>query len=176
MRRDSAMTGMIAGVYSNWARVATDSYFSTVKGDDGYSDEAFVLSHLDRRDGPGAAFDGGKFPPSRPTSSLFPDIHRTVAEKYPPRPTTPPSALDLAAGRASPHPSMTSCTKNESNPFSAGRPPRRGVLAIQAKMESSRKREEFDVQVPSDPTWTCPALVERHWLIWRPFFRTEPGL
>jgi hypothetical protein len=24
--------------------------------------------------------------------------------------------------------------------------------------------------------WTCPALVERHWLIWRPFFRTEPGL
>ena len=24
--------------------------------------------------------------------------------------------------------------------------------------------------------WTCPALVERDWLIWRPFFRTEPGL
>jgi hypothetical protein len=24
--------------------------------------------------------------------------------------------------------------------------------------------------------WTCPALVERHWVIRRPFFRTEPGL
>src|SRR3954467_12770765 len=24
--------------------------------------------------------------------------------------------------------------------------------------------------------WTCPALVERHWLIWRHVFRTEPGL
>jgi hypothetical protein len=24
--------------------------------------------------------------------------------------------------------------------------------------------------------WTCPALVERDWLNWRPFFRTEPGL
>jgi hypothetical protein len=23
--------------------------------------------------------------------------------------------------------------------------------------------------------WTCPALVERHWLIWRHVFRTEPG-
>jgi hypothetical protein len=28
----------------------------------------------------------------------------------------------------------------------------------------------------STPEWTCPALVERDWLIWRPFFRTEPGL
>jgi GAF domain-containing protein len=27
-----------------------------------------------------------------------------------------------------------------------------------------------------EAAWTCPALVERDWLIWRPFFRTEPGL
>jgi hypothetical protein len=26
------------------------------------------------------------------------------------------------------------------------------------------------------PSWTCPALVERDWLIRRPCFRTEPGL
>ena len=30
------MTGIIAGVPSTWARVAIDSYFSTVKGDDSY--------------------------------------------------------------------------------------------------------------------------------------------
>ena len=27
----------------------------------------------------------------------------------------------------------------------------------------------------SGETWTCPALVERHRLIWRRVFRTEPG-
>jgi hypothetical protein len=26
-----------------------------------------------------------------------------------------------------------------------------------------------------DIFWTCPALVERHWLIWWHVFRTEPG-
>ena len=28
----------------------------------------------------------------------------------------------------------------------------------------------------SDAAWTCPALVERHWVIWQHAFRTEPGL
>jgi hypothetical protein len=26
-----------------------------------------------------------------------------------------------------------------------------------------------------DALWTCPVLVERHWVIRRPFFRTGPG-
>jgi amidase len=32
------------------------------------------------------------------------------------------------------------------------------------------------LEVLAGPDWTCPALVERHWVIRRPFFRTEPGL
>src|SRR3981081_1620795 len=30
--------------------------------------------------------------------------------------------------------------------------------------------------LPADRHWTCRVFVERHWLIRRPFFRTEPGL
>jgi beta-phosphoglucomutase-like phosphatase (HAD superfamily) len=30
--------------------------------------------------------------------------------------------------------------------------------------------------IGKNAVWTCPALVERHLLIRRPFFRTEPGL
>jgi len=31
-------------------------------------------------------------------------------------------------------------------------------------------------KITSEQLWICPALVERHWVIRRPFFRTEPGL
>jgi hypothetical protein len=33
-----------------------------------------------------------------------------------------------------------------------------------------------DQRAVTSDNWTCPGLVERHWFIWRPFFRTEPGL
>jgi hypothetical protein len=40
------MTGTIAGVYSTWARIATDSYLSTAEGDGSNGMKPFVLSHL----------------------------------------------------------------------------------------------------------------------------------
>jgi len=40
------MTGIIAGVSATWARIATDSYLSTVEGDGSNGMKPFVLSHL----------------------------------------------------------------------------------------------------------------------------------
>ena len=40
------MTGIIAGAYTTFARVATDSYFSTAEGDGSNGMKPFVLSHL----------------------------------------------------------------------------------------------------------------------------------
>jgi hypothetical protein len=37
-------------------------------------------------------------------------------------------------------------------------------------------RKRFVIETVLDTLWTCPALVERHWLIRRHVFRTEPGL
>ena len=40
------MTGIIAGAYTTFARIATDSYLSTAEGDGSNGMKPFVLSHL----------------------------------------------------------------------------------------------------------------------------------
>ena len=49
------------------------------------------------------------------------------------------------------------------------------LLGLTLARSLAQAQRTGPVHVVIDSTWTCPALVERHWLNWRHVFRTEPG-